>query len=144
MNRDDLERFLDVHGAQPDLWPDQSRDAVFDATAIGAEDRDLLGAARDLDAALDDWTVPDCDASLATRIAAAAPERGGLADVIALPTFRLWQGALLATVPVLIGFLIAVTQTTPVTTPDLARAQALEAELALVSSYGLLDTAPAQ
>ena len=66
---------------------------------------------------------------------------GTLTDVLALPAERLWQGALFATLPVLIGFLIAVTQTTPVSAQDAARTRVLEAELALMSSYGLLDPA---
>ena len=54
MNRDELEHFLDLHGAQSNLWPENARDAVFNATAINADDRDLLIAARELDARLDD------------------------------------------------------------------------------------------
>ena len=141
MDRDELEHFLDLHGAQSNLWPENARDAVFDATAIVADDRDLLIAARELDIRLDDWNVPACDPSLAMRITAAAPARGTLTDVLALPAERLWQGALFATLPVLIGFLIAVTQTTPVSAQDAARTRVPEAELALMSSYGLLDPA---
>lgn len=144
MKREEVEHFLDLHGAQSNLWPENARDAVFEATAIDADDRDLLIAARELDARLDDWSVPDCDPALAARIAAAAPARAALTDVLTVPTVRLWQGALFATVPLLIGFLIAVTQTTPVSAQDAAWTQALEAELALMSSYGLLDPASTQ
>ena len=144
MKREEVEHFLDLHGAQSNLWPENARDAVFEATAIDADDRDLLIAARELDARLDDWSVPDCDPTLAARIAAAAPARAALTDVLTVPTVRLWQGALFATVPLLIGFLIAVTQTTPVSAEDAAWTQALEAELALMSSYGLLDPASTQ
>lgn len=149
MSASSRERFadlLDRHGATPERWPDASREAALELLREDPEARSAWEGALALEAALDTWTVPAPADDLALRIAAAAPERGALGDVRVLPALRLWQGALLAAVPVLIGFLIAVVQTdAPVTDARTANwHEAAELELGLLSRYGLVDGAPGE
>jgi hypothetical protein len=141
-DRDAFGELLDRHGATPERWPADAREPALE---LLREDRDARAdweCALDLEGALDDWTVPEPADDLALRIAAAAPERGRLGEVPALPGLRLWQGALLATIPVLIGFLIAVVQVdAPAPRAASAPVQAAEVELGLLSTYGLLEPA---
>lgn len=134
---DELDELLARHGATPDRWPEAERDAALALVRDDAGARSEWHDALDLEAALDDWSVPEPAADLAVRIAAAAPERTPFGEVLAHPGLRLWQGALLATIPVLLGFLIAVAQVQPQPARVTATPEA-GAELAWVSSYGLL------
>lgn len=137
--REAFRELLDGHGALPERWPAEAREAALDLLQEDAGAREEWQGALDLEAALDDWAVAEPPDDLALRIAAAAPARDRLAEVLALPGLRLWQGALLATVPVLIGFLIAVVQVeAPAARMASAPAHEAEVELGLLSAYGLL------
>lgn len=138
---EDLDDLLARHGATPDRWPESEREATLALVREDPGARSDWHDALDLEDALDDWTVPEPAADLAARIAAAAPERNTFGDVLAHPGMRLWQGALLATIPVLLGFLIAVTQVQPQPERPATTVQA-GTELAWVSSYGLLGPRP--
>ena len=139
-DRDAFVELLDGHGATPERWPADARERALELLREDPDARTEWEAALDLETALDTWTVPDPADDLALRIAAAAPARGALGEVLALPGFRLWQGALLAMVPMLIGFLIAVVQVEPPAPRTAsAQAQAAEVELGLLSTYGLLE-----
>lgn len=139
-DRDAFGELLDRYGATPERWPADAREGAHELLREDHGARAEWERALDLEAALDDWTVPEPADDLALRIAAAAPQRGVLGEVLALPGLRLWQGALLAMVPVLIGFLIAVVQVEPpAPRTAAAQVQAAEIELGLLSTYGLLE-----
>lgn len=80
MNNEQLQIFLDSHGADPSRWPTAQRAIVEDLTARDAEARALLDGARRLDTLLARVTARPADNDAATervlaRLSALPPQR---------------------------------------------------------------------
>ena len=100
----DFEALLDRHGSEAANWPAESRAHALELLESSTEAQQLLAEARLLDETLDELlpgaTVP---LGLGTRIVANAPHRDPWLQWLAV---RLWRPAVLACLPLAVGFAV--------------------------------------
>lgn len=140
MNLERFESLLDTHGADPERWPDQARDAAMGLLAQSSDAQAALAAAQRLDAMLVSGLAEHASANLHYRISAAAtltrtaqPDRAGWFSFLAEP----WRigAATAAAASIALGMVVGL-QTSVATVLDEETAPTME--LAALA-YGELD-----
>ncbi len=135
-NLDQLQQALDTYGSQLDTWPTALAAAATQLVQSSAQARQLLAQAEQLDGALQaalpplpDDELPALKRLILTKVQALAPDNS------LLPRFWQWlcsgyglRPALLATLPLALGFALGLS----LTEPDMADGE-LFAELTLLA-----------